>query len=89
MTKADLVTAMATRSGLTKKEAVKALNAMTHAIRESLHQGDSVALVGFGTFKVARRAARQGRNPKTGASIKIPARRLPVFRPGKGLKAAV
>jgi DNA-binding protein HU-beta len=89
MTKAELVAAIATRSGLTKKEAVKALNAMTHVIRESLHQGDSVALVGFGTFEVARRAARQGRNPKTGVSIKIPARRLPVFRPGKGLKEAV
>lgn len=86
MTKADLVSVVAMKARITKKAAEKALNAMTDSIKSALHDGDRVALVGFGTFSVARRAERQGRNPRTGKTIKIPARKVPVFRAGKGLR---
>lgn len=89
MTKAELVAAMALKAGMTKKAAEKALNAMTDAIEEALQKGERVALVGFGTFAVARRAERQGRNPRSGTAIKIPARKVPIFRPGKELKEAI
>lgn len=89
MTKAELVSAMAAKTGMTKRTAERALNALMDAITESLRQGDRVALVGFGTFAVARRAERTGRNPRTGVAVKIPARRLPVFRAGKNLRDAI
>lgn len=89
MTKADLVGAVAAKAGMTKKASEKALNAMIESIQEALKSGERVALVGFGTFAVANRAARQGRNPRSGKSIKIPARKVPVFRPGKELKDAI
>lgn len=89
MTKADLVGAVAAKAGMTKKASEKALNAMIESIQDALKSGERVALVGFGTFAVANRAARQGRNPRSGKSIKIPARKVPVFRPGKELKDAI
>ncbi len=89
MTKAELVAAMASKAGLTKKTAEAALNAMTESIQGALHNGDRVALVGFGTFAVTQRAERLGRNPASGKEIRIPARKVPVFRPGKGLREVI
>jgi len=73
----------------TKKEAAAAVDAVFNAITEALGKGEDVRLVGFGTFSVRTRAARKGRNPRTGATINIPAKKVPVFRAGKGLKEAV
>jgi len=73
----------------TKKEAAAAVDAVFNAITEALEKGEDVRLVGFGTFSVRTRAARKGRNPRTGATINIPAKKVPVFRAGKGLKEAV
>jgi DNA-binding protein HU-beta len=87
--KTDLVSKVANDSGLTKTDATKAIDALFDAITETLQQGSEVRLVNFGTFTVANRAATEGRNPRTGAVIKIPASKQPKFRPGKGLKDAV
>lgn len=89
MNKADLVAKVASTTGLTKKAAQDAMEAMMDAVMASLAKGDSVTLTGFGTFKPSKRAARNGRNPQTGAVIKIPARTVPVFRPGKEFKDMV
>ncbi|NOX89355.1 MAG: HU family DNA-binding protein [Calditrichaeota bacterium] len=89
MTKQELVSKIAQDANLTKRAAEDALNAFTNAVKESLAKGESVSLVGFGTFSVSERAARKGRNPQTGAEIQIPARKVPVFRAGKGLKEAL
>lgn len=89
MTKQELVTKIAQDANLSKRAAEDALNAFVNAVKESLSKGESVSLVGFGTFSVSERAARKGRNPQTGAEIEIPARKVPVFRAGKGLKEAV
>lgn len=89
MNKQELVASVAEKAGLTKKDAEKALNAVVDSIKEALNQGDKVSLVGFGTFEVRDRAARSGRNPQTGAAIKIPAGKVPAFRPGKELKESV
>ncbi|HHJ53841.1 MAG TPA: HU family DNA-binding protein [Caldithrix abyssi] len=89
MTKQDLIAKMAAQANISKKAAEDALNALTGAIKESLAKGESVTLVGFGTFGVSKRAARKGRNPQTGAEIQIPARTVPTFKAGKGLKEAV
>lgn len=86
MNKQDLVTAVAERSGLTKKDAEKAVNATIETIEAALANGDKVSLVGFGTFEVRDRAARVGRNPQTGEEIRIAAAKVPTFKPGKGLK---
>ncbi|MCM8768157.1 MAG: HU family DNA-binding protein [Candidatus Omnitrophica bacterium] len=88
MNKADIVNAVA---GVVcgKKEAEAAVNTVLDCIKKSLKKGEAVTLVGFGTFKVAKRKARTGRNPKTGATIKIAAKKVPVFKAGAGLKAAV
>jgi DNA-binding protein HU-beta len=80
---------MAKASGITKKAAETALESTLKSIRDSLKRGKKVTLVGFGTFSVARRAARNGRNPQTGRAIRIPAARVPRFRAGKDLKNAV
>ena len=87
--KGDLVAAIAEGAGLTKKAAADALEAMLGAVTGELASGGSVTLTGFGTFKVAARAARMGVNPRTGESIKIAARKVPVFKAGKGLRDAV
>lgn len=86
MNKQDLITAVAERSGLTKKDAEKAVNATVESIEDALSRGDKVSLVGFGTFEVRDRAARVGRNPQTGEEIRIAAARVPTFKAGKSLK---
>lgn len=89
MTKAELVARMAKVSGMTKRAAEIALESALKGIRDSLKRGRKVTLVGFGSFSVARRAARNGRNPQTGNVIRIPAARVPRFKAGKDLKNAV
>lgn len=89
MTKADLVNAMAEKAGLSKVDAEKALKAFTETVTKALKKGDKVALVGFGTFSVGKRAARTGKNPQTGKAIKIPAAKVPKFKAGKALKDSV
>ena len=89
MNKAELVDCVASKTGSSKKAAEAALNAVTEAITMSLKKGDKVQLVGFGSFEVRKRAARKGRNPQTGAEIKIPASKAPVFKAGKALKETV
>ncbi len=89
MNKSELIDAIAKDAGLTKADAGKALDALTAAVTGALKSGDSVTLIGFGTFKVSARAARTGRNPQTGKEIKIAARKAPSFTAGKALKDAV
>lgn len=89
MNKAELVAAVAEKTGLSKKDSEKAMNATFDAITESLEAGEKVQLVGFGVFEVKERGARIGRNPKTNAEIQIPASRVPAFKAGKALKDAV
>jgi DNA-binding protein HU-beta len=86
MNKADLIKMMATDAGITQSEAAKAFNAMVDGIADALAKDDRVVLVGFGTFSASTRKARTGRNPKTGAPLQIPARKVPKFTPGKALK---
>ncbi len=80
---------MVKKAGCSKACSVRCLNAILDEIKKALSKGESVVLTGFGTFKVAKRAARTGRNPKTGAAIKIPAMKVARFKAGKGLKDAV
>jgi DNA-binding protein HU-beta len=87
--KADLIEAVAKSAGLSKAASEKAIDATLNAIKGVLKKGQSVTLVGFGTFKVGKRAARAGRNPRTGESIRIKAARVPKFSAGKALKDAV
>ena len=89
MNKQELVASVAEKADLTKKDAEKAINAVIESIKVALNKGDKVSLVGFVTFEVRTRAARSGRNPQTGATIKIPAGKVPAFRPGKELKESV
>ncbi len=89
MNKSELIDAIATKADLPKAAAARALDALLDSVSESLQKGDSVSLVGFGTFAVKERAARTGRNPQTGAEIQIAAAKVPSFKPGKGLKDAV
>lgn len=89
MTKSELISAVAEKTGLTKKDSDKAVNAMLDSIQEALASGDRVSLVGFGTFEVKDRAARRGINPRTKEPMQIPASKLPAFKAGKGLKEAV
>ena len=89
MNKADLIAAIAAKTGDTKKSAEASVNAFVDVITESLVKGDKVQLVGFGSFEVRKRAARKGRNPQTKEEIKIPASKAPVFKAGKALKDLV
>lgn len=89
MNKSELIDAIAKAAGLTKADAGKALDAITSSVADALKSGDSVSLIGFGTFKVSKRAARTGRNPRTGEELKIAASNAPVFTAGKALKDAV
>ena len=89
MTKAELIETMSTASGLSKKDAGAALNAAIEAITKTLEKGEKVTLPGFGMFEVRNRPARQGRNPQTGESVTIEAKKAPAFKPGATLKAAV
>ena len=88
MNKGDLINELAKVVG-TKKEAEAAVNTIFGAITKALKKGNKVTLIGFGTFSVTKRAARKGRNPQTGKEIKIAARKVPKFTPGKALKVAV
>jgi len=89
MNKAELVASLAQDTGLTRTDVLKVIDALVGEITRTLKRGDRVALVGFGTFGVSKRKARTGRNPQTGAPIKIAARRVPRFTPGTDLKASV
>jgi DNA-binding protein HU-beta len=89
MNKSDLIEAMAESAENSKSAAGRALDGLTDAIATALKNGDAVSLIGFGTFSVKERAARTGRNPQTGASIKIAASKTPSFKAGKGLKDAI
>jgi len=89
MTKAELISAVAEKSGLTKKDSDKAVSAVIESITEALVKGDKVSLVGFGTFEVKNRAARKGINPRTKEPMPIPASKLPAFKAGKALKESV
>ena len=86
MNKSDLVSMIAAKSNLTKKDSESALNAFIESVQTSLKKGEKIQLVGFGTFEVRQRAARTGINPRTKQSIKIPASKAPVFKAGKALK---
>jgi DNA-binding protein HU-beta len=89
MNKTELVDAVASEAEVTKAEAARAVDAVISAVTKALKKGDTVTLVGFGTFQVRKRAARTGRNPKTGESITIAASKNPTFKAGKALKDAV
>ncbi|MBI4740951.1 MAG: HU family DNA-binding protein [Betaproteobacteria bacterium] len=89
MNKSELIDQIATSAEISKAAAVRALDATVAAVKSALKKGGMVTLVGFGTFYVGKRAARNGRNPRTGAAIKIKAAKVPKFRAGKGLKDAV
>lgn len=89
MNKTELIDAIATRSELSKAASAKALDAVIDAVVETVAKGDSVSLVGFGSFKATARAAREGKNPKTGEKIKIPATTVPKFSAGATFKATV
>ncbi len=89
MNKTELVAEIAGKTGLSKKDAEKALAALVESVTETVKKGDKVQLVGFGSFELKCREARMGRNPKTKESIEIPASRVPVFKAGKAFKSAV
>ena len=86
MNKTELIAAVAEKAELSKKDAEKAVKALTEAVAEELKKGGKVQLVGFGTFEVSERAAREGRNPQTGAAMKIAASKMPKFKASKALK---
>ena len=89
MTKAELVEAIAAKSGLTKADSSRALDAFQEVVAETLKKGDKITLTGFGSFKVSERAAREGRNPRTGLPVKIAARKSVSFKAGSKLKDSV
>lgn len=86
MNKSELIEAIANEANLSKKDAEAAVNAYTTVVTNALKAGDKITLVGFGTYEVRERAAREGKNPQTGEAIKIAAAKVPAFKPGKGLK---
>jgi DNA-binding protein HU-beta len=87
--KTELIEHIAAKSDISKAAATRALTSMIEAVKKTLKKGDTVTLVGFGTFSVSKRAARMGRNPRTGAALKIKAAKVPRFKAGKGLKDAL
>ncbi len=89
MNKTELIEHIATKSDISKAAATRALASIIEAVKKTLKKGDTVTLVGFGTFSVTKRAARVGRNPRTGTALKIKAAKVPRFKPGKGLKDAL
>ena len=89
MTKAELITSIAKETKISKASAEKAINAFTNSVTKALKKGDKLTLTGFGTFSVAKRSARKGRNPQTGKEIKIPAKKVAKFKAGNLLKSAV
>lgn len=89
MNKTELISEVAGKAGITKKDAEKIINAFFTTVENGLKAGDKIQLIGFGTFEVRDRQARKGRNPQTGVEIDIPAARVPAFKPGKALKDAL
>jgi DNA-binding protein HU-beta len=89
LSKQDVINSVADATGMTKKEAGDAVDAVVNTIKNALAEGNSVGLIGFGSFEVKTRAARTGRNPQTGAELDIPAKNVPAFKAGKELKDAV
>ncbi|SFM95905.1 HU family DNA-binding protein [Dokdonella immobilis] len=89
MNKAEFVGAVSDAADMTKADAERAVEAVFKVVKKALKSGDSISLVGFGTFSVRKRAARTGRNPRTGDTIKIKASKVPAFKAGKGLKDAI
>ncbi len=89
MNKSELIDAIADASDLSKADATRALSGLIDSVTGALKKGDTVSLIGFGTFSVKERAARQGRNPQTGETIQIKAAKIPAFKAGKGLKDAI
>ena len=89
MNKVDFVAAVAEKAGISKKDAGKAVDAFTEVVTETLVKGEKISLVGFGTFEVKERAAREGRNPMTGQKLRLDAKRIAQFKVGKSLKLAV
>ena len=89
MNKTELIEHIASKSDISKAAATRALASIIEAVKKTLKKGDTVTLVGFGTFSVSKRVARTGRNPRTGAALKIKAAKVPRFKPGKGLKDAL
>ena len=89
MNKTELIAAMAEKTELSRKDAEKALKAFTEVVEEELKKGEKIQLVGFGTFEVSERAAREGRNPQTGETMQIAASKSPKFKAGKALKDAI
>ncbi|RKU24632.1 hypothetical protein C6497_17605 [Candidatus Poribacteria bacterium] len=87
--KDDIINSVVDKTGLSKKDAGAAVEAFTSTVQDALKKGDSIGLIGFGTFEVRTRAAREGRNPQTGAALKIPKKKVPAFKAGKKLKDAV
>lgn len=87
--KADIVNSVVERAELSKKDANAAVDAFVATVRDALSNGDSIGLIGFGSFEVRTRAARQGRNPQTGEVLNIPEKKVPAFKPGKQLRDAV
>ena len=89
MNKTELIEHIASKSDISKAAAARALASIIDGVKKTLKKGDTLTLVGFGTFSVSKRAARTGRNPRTGATLKIKAAKVPRFKPGKGLKDAL
>ena len=89
MNKTELVAAIASKANISKKDAEASVKAFTEVVAEELKKGEEIQLVGFGTFEVSQRAARTGRNPQTGAEMKIPASKAPKFKAGKALKDSI
>ncbi|HHW25978.1 MAG TPA: HU family DNA-binding protein [Firmicutes bacterium] len=89
MNKTELIAKVAEQAGMTKKDTEKIVNTLIDVVQDTLAKGEPVAILGFGTFLSRERPARDGRNPRTGEAIQIPAARVPVFRPGRGLKGSV
>jgi len=89
MNKSELIEAIAKQAEISKATATKALDAYHEIVKKAIKEGDSVGIVGFGTFSTVERKARTGRNPKTGAALNIKAAKVPKFRPGKGLRDAL
>ena len=89
MNKAELVEAVSDKTGITKKQAGNVIDAITDTVKETLSKGERITLVDFGTFQVRQRKAREGRNPRTGKKLEIPAKKVPKFRAGKNLREAV
>jgi len=89
MNKTELIGKVAQTAGMKKKDTEKVINSFIDVVKDALAQGDTVTILGFGTFLARERAAREGRNPRTGEPIQIPATRVPVFRPGRALRDSV